>query len=289
MIKKNKPIIEKAARTGFCFGVRRAINTLEKVARERGGMETLGAVVHNQQVLQKLSEIGVKIVNNVADIKGDTVVTRSHGISPALEDELRSRNIEVISTTCPFVLRAQVAARRLADSGFFVIVYGDAGHPEVKGILGWAQGRGLASLGEDAIRELESVPRRIGILSQTTQVPAYYTDFTKKIIDLALNKDSEIRIIDTICHDIRERQAAAMELAHRADLMLVVGGRSSANTNRLAELCFNVTETHLIETADEIQPSWIKDKNLIGVTAGASTARETVDEVMKRLQEMASP
>jgi len=252
-------------------------------------METLGAVVHNQQVLQKLSEIGVKVVNNVDGIKGSAVVTSSHGVSPALEDELRSRNIEVISTTCPFVRRAQVAARRLADSGFFVIVYGDAGHPEVKGILGWAQGRGLASLEEEAIMKLEPIPRRIGVLSQTTQVPAYYTDFAKRIIDLALNKDSEIRIIDTICHDIRERQVAALELAHRADLMLVVGGRSSANTNRLAELCSHVTETHLIETAEEIQPPWIKGKNLIGVTAGASTAEETVDEVMKRLEKMALP
>jgi 4-hydroxy-3-methylbut-2-enyl diphosphate reductase len=119
-------------------------------------------------------------------------------------------------------------------------------------------------------------------------VPAYFAEFTKKIIDLALAKDSEIRIIDTICHDIRERQAAALELAHRADLMLVVGGRSSANTNRLAELCAQVTETYLIETAEEIQPEWIQGKDLIGVTAGASTAEETVEEVMKRLEEMAS-
>jgi 4-hydroxy-3-methylbut-2-enyl diphosphate reductase len=282
------PRIEKAARTGFCFGVRRAINTLEKVARERGGVETLGAVVHNQQVLQKLSEIGVRVVDNIDGIKGNVVVTSSHGVSPALEEELGSRHIDVISTTCPFVRRAQVAARRLAESGFFVIVYGDAGHPEVKGILGWAKGQGLATLDEEPVKKLDPPPRRLGILSQTTQVPAYFAEFTKKIIDLALAKDSEIRIIDTICHDIRERQAAALELAHRADLMLVVGGRSSANTNRLAELCAQVTETYLIETAEEIQPGWIQGKDLIGVTAGASTAEETVEEVMKRLEEMAS-
>jgi len=283
------PGIEKAARTGFCFGVRRAINTLEKVARERGGVETLGAVVHNQQVLKKLSEIGVRVVNNIGDIQGDVVVTSSHGVSPALEEELTSRNIDVISTTCPFVRRAQVAARRLAESGFFVIVYGDTGHPEVKGILGWAKGQGLATLDEDPIKNLEPLPRRLGILSQTTQVPAYFAEFAKQIIDLALTKDSEIRIIDTICHDIRERQAAALELAQRADLMLVVGGRSSANTNRLAELCSRITDTYLIETAEEIQPDWIKAKSLIGVTAGASTAEESVDEVMRRLQETASP
>ncbi len=283
------PRIEKAARTGFCFGVRRAINLLEKVVRERDGVETLGAVVHNQQVLQKLSDIGIRVVNKIDDIKGDVVVTSSHGVSPALEDELRSRHIDVISTTCPFVRRAQVSARRLAESGFFVIVYGDAQHPEVKGILGWARGRGLATLDEEPVTKLEPLPRRLGILSQTTQVPAHFAEFTKKIIDHALTKDSEIRIIDTICHDIRERQAAALELAHRADLMLVVGGRSSANTNRLVELCSQVTETHLIETAEEIQPAWTQGKNLVGVTAGASTAEESVDEVMKRLHNLPSP
>jgi 4-hydroxy-3-methylbut-2-enyl diphosphate reductase len=278
------PEIEKASRTGFCFGVRRAINLLEKIARERGGIETLGAVVHNQQVLQKLSEISVKVVDNIDDIKGDTVVTSSHGVSPDLEDKIHARHIEVISTTCPFVRRAQVAARRLAESGFFVIVYGDVNHPEVKGILGWAKGKGLATTDEKAVSALDPLPRRLGILSQTTQVPAHFAGFTKKIIDLALNKDSEIRIIDTICHDIRERQAAALELANRADLMLVVGGRSSANTNRLAELCSQVTETHLIETAAEIKPAWLKGKKLVGVTAGASTDERTVDEVMRKLE-----
>ena len=278
------PEIEKASRTGFCFGVRRAINLLEKIARERGSIETLGAVVHNQQVLQKLAEIGVKVVDNIDDIKGDTVVTSSHGVSPDLEEKIHARHIDVISTTCPFVRRAQVAARRLAESGFFVIVYGDVNHPEVKGILGWAKGKGLATIDEKAVSALDPLPRRLGILSQTTQVPAHFAGFTKKIIDLALNKDSEIRIIDTICHDIRERQAAALELAHRADLMLVVGGRSSANTNRLAELCAQVTETHLIETAAEIKSSWLKGKKLVGVTAGASTDERTVDEVMQKLQ-----
>ena len=280
------PKIEKASKTGFCFGVRRAINLLEKIAHERGGVETLGAVVHNQQVLQRLFGIGVSVVNSIDDIKGDTVVTSSHGVSPDVEDRIRTRHIDVISTTCPFVRRAQVAARRLAESGFFVVVYGDANHPEVTGILGWAKGHGLATLDEKPATTLEPLPRRLGILSQTTQVPAYFIEFVKKIIDLALIKDSEIRIIDTICHDIRERQAAALELARRADLMLVVGGHSSANTNRLAELCAQVTETHLIETAEDIQPVWTQGKAHIGVTSGASTAEQTVDEVMKRLKDI---
>jgi 4-hydroxy-3-methylbut-2-enyl diphosphate reductase len=288
MLKETMPKIEKASKTGFCFGVRRAINLLEKIAHECGGVETLGAVVHNQQVLQRLFEIGVRVVRDVDDIKGDTVVTSSHGVSPELKDKIQARNINVISTTCPFVRRAQVSARRLADSGFFVIVYGDAQHPEVTGILGWAKGQGLATLDEKPIIELDPKPRRLGILSQTTQIPAYFSEFVKKVIDAALTKDSEIRIIDTICHDIRERQATALELARRTDLMLVVGGRSSANTNRLAELCSQVTETHLIETAEDIQTAWLQGKAHIGVTSGASTAEQTVDEVMKRLENLAS-
>jgi len=276
--------VEKADKIGFCFGVRRAINILEKVAHERGGVETLGAVVHNQQVLQRLAKIGVRIVRDVDDIQGDAVATSSHGISPQLEEEIRARHIDIISTTCPFVHRAQVAARRLAESGFFVVIYGDVDHPEVKGILGWTKGKGIATLSEKFIATLDHLPRRLGILSQTTQIPAHFTEFVKKLIDSAFSRDSELRIIDTICHDIRERQAAALKLANRVDLMLVVGGHSSANTNRLAELCSVATETCLVETADEIQSFWLQGKRYIGVTAGASTAEETVNEVLMTLK-----
>jgi 4-hydroxy-3-methylbut-2-enyl diphosphate reductase len=249
-------------------------------------VETLGAVVHNDQVLHRLAGIGVSVVKDVDEIKGDTIVTSSHGVTPEVEENIRARHISIISTTCPFVRRAQVAARRLVESGFFIIIYGDAGHPEVRGILGWAKGRGLATKDVKDVAALSPLPRRIGILSQTTQVPARFAEFVKKVTDIALTKDSEIRIIDTICHDIRERQASALELASRADLMLVVGGRHSANTSHLAELCSQFAETHLIETSEEIQLAWLRGKKLVGVTAGASTAEESVDEVMKRLEEM---
>ncbi len=283
------PKIEKASKTGFCFGVKRAIDILEKVARERGGVETLGAVAHNQQVLHKLEQQGVKVVNNIEDVRGDTIVTSSHGVSPELEASLRARNLKVVSTTCHDVHRAQSAAEKLVEAGFFVIVFGDANHPEVKGILGWAKGKGIATTDAKVIAALEPLPRKLGILSQTTEVPAHFAEFVKKIIDFALTKNFEIRIIDTFCHDLRERQITALELAHRADLMLVVGGRSSANTNRIAELCANVTETHLIETAVDIKPAWLKGKQHIGVTSGASTAEDTVDEVMKKLNDITSP
>ncbi len=279
--------IEKAAGIGFCFGVKRAINILEKVARERGGVETLGAVVHNQEVLKRLAGVGVRVAKSVDDIQGDTVAISSHGVSPQLEKEIRARHIDIINTTCPFVHRAQVVARRLAESGFFTIIYGDVDHPEVKGILGWAKGKGVATLDERFIARFDNLPRRLGVLSQTTQVPAHFTEFVKKLIDSALAKDSELRIIDTICHDIRERQAAALELADKVDLMLVIGGRSSANTNRLTELCSTATKTYLVETAKEIQSSWLQGQNNIGITGGASTAEQTINEVLTKLEAMA--
>jgi len=280
--------IEKAGEIGFCFGVKRAINILEDIARERGGVETLGPVVHNQQVLQRLAEIGVRVAKDVDDIQGDTVVVSAHGISTQLEAEIQARHIEIIDTTCPFVRRLQLAARKLARSGFFVIIYGDSNHVEVKATLGWASNQGTAALEAKSITKLDQLPLRIGILSQTTRIPAHFNEFVKNIIDFALTRDSELRVIDTICHDIRKRQAVALELANRVDLMLVIGDRNSANTNRLAELCSAATKTYLVETAADIQSSWLEDRPYVGITAGASTSEQTIDEVITKLETMAS-
>jgi 4-hydroxy-3-methylbut-2-enyl diphosphate reductase len=279
--------IERAENLGFCFGVKRALATLEDVARARGGVETLGAVVHNQQVMSRLNGLGVKVVKDIAEISGDTVVVSSHGVGPKVLESLESRGIAVVDTTCPFVKRAQTAARRLSEAGFFTIIYGDVNHPEVKGILGWADGQGIATLSAADIDQIE-LPRHIGLLSQTTQVPARFVDFAKAVTEKAFVKDAEIRIVDTVCHDIRLRQAAALDLAKRADVMLVIGGHHSANTRHLVELCSAFTETHLVETDDEIEPAWLRSKQLAGVTAGASTAPDTIDAVIKRLEELAA-
>lgn len=280
--------LKKAAGIGFCTGVRRAIDILERVARERGGVETLGAVVHNQQVLRRLADIGVKVVNNVGAIQGKVVVISSHGVGPQVIEEIRARHIDIIDTTCPSVKRAQVAARRLAESGFYTIVYGDADHPEVRGILGWAGGKGVATQDAAFLAELDNPPRRLGVLSQTTQVPARFAEFAKKAIDSTLAKDSELRIIDTICHDIRRRQSDTIRLAKEVDLVLVVGGHTSANSRHLVELCSEVTRTYLIETAEEIQASWLQGKRRVGITSGASTDEPTIDKVLTRLKALAA-
>ena len=144
----------------------------------------------------------------------------------------------------------------------------------------------VVRLHANRLEDLDKLPRRLGLLSQTTQIPASFARFAKELIDFALVKDSELRIIDTICHDIRRRQEDTLSLAEESDLMLVVGGHTSANSKHLVELCSRVTKTYFIETADEIQTSWLQDKHHIGITSGASTDEQTIDEVVKKLESL---
>jgi 4-hydroxy-3-methylbut-2-en-1-yl diphosphate reductase len=278
--------VEKASEIGFCFGVRRAINILEQAAQENGKLETLGAVVHNDQVLQRLEHIGISVIKDVKDLHAGVVAISSHGVSPQVENELRAKNCKVVDTTCPSVRRVQMAARRLAEDGFFVVIFGDAMHPEVKGLLGYTQGKGLAMLDVKPFQNCIDIPGRLGIIAQTTQIQESYLSFIKEIINLAFLADSEIRILNTLCNNTRTRQSLALDLAKRVDLMLVVGGKSSANTRRLFELCSGITETHLIEKAEEINPAWFAGKRHAGVVSGASTAEETVDDVVRLLEHL---
>jgi 4-hydroxy-3-methylbut-2-enyl diphosphate reductase len=273
---------------GFCFGVKRAINLVERAARQYGRLETLGPLVHNQRVVDRMAGLGVRAVDNLEEISGPRVVIASHGVGPQVVEEIRSRHLQVIDATCPWVCRAQKAARSLAESSFLVILLGDAEHPEVKGVLGWAGDRGIAVQDEKGLPDLDRLPRRLGIISQSTQSPARFAEFAQRVTDLALARSIELRIVNTICDATKKRQAAALDLAHRVGGMIVVGGRSSANTRRLAELCSGAgVEAHLVETAAEIEEAWLKGHHRLGVTAGASTPDEAIDEVVCRLEELA--
>jgi 4-hydroxy-3-methylbut-2-enyl diphosphate reductase len=278
--------IEKAETIGFCFGVRRAIDTLEQIVREKGGIETLGDLVHNRQVLKRLSGRGVSVVNSIEEIKGDTIIISAHGVGPQVIEELIDRNIKIIDTTCSFVKRAQNAASKLAEKGFYTIVYGDAAHSEVKGILGWAGGFGMATQDAETVITKDDLPLKLGLLSQTTQKPASFNNFAKDIIDSAMVKDSELRLIDTVCHDIRKRQADVLALAKRVDMVFVIGGNNSANTRHLLELCSTVKETRQVERPQEIKAQWLKGKKSVGIAAGASTDADSIEAVIKRLKEL---
>jgi len=277
--------IEKAAEIGFCTGVRRAIDILERASRKLGPLQTLGPIVHNQQVVDKLARSGVTVAESLDQLSCGTVAISAHGVSPEVLQQAQERGLQIVDTTCPFVRRAQNAAKRLNKAGFFVIVFGDGDHREVQGVLGCAEDNGIATL---KLPDLDraKLPQRIGILSQTTQSFPAFVHFVSSFSERYVELIAELRIINTICDATRRHQQAAMGLARRVDLMLVVGSRTSANTRRLAEICSDIVETHHIEKAAEIDPRWLCERGNphIGITAGASTPDEAINEVTQALQ-----
>ena len=274
--------IEKARELGFCFGVRRAIKIIQAASIEYKGITTLGPIVHNKQVVARLSEMGIQVVTELSQIQSEAIAITSHGIAPALLTQIRSRALHIIDTTCPIVRSAQKAADKLSKNGFGVVIFGEATHPEVKGLLGWAGSNAMATRnGQDMINS--NLPGRLGILSQTTQSRTEYAEFIKEVFNVSFPHVQELRVINTLCQETQKRQEAALELAGKSDLIIVVGGYNSANTKHLAEICQPIVETHLIEKGDEIERHWLKGKKHIGVTAGASTPDESIDEVILRL------
>jgi len=279
--------IRKAKETGFCFGVKRALKILEEAIREYGGIETLGRMVHNQQMVDNLSKLGVRVVENLDCVRGNVVVIPSHGVPPQVVEELKARMLGIIDTTCPIVRKAQLTVRELSEKGFGVIIFGDPDHPEVKGMLGWAGERGIATLNTEVISKFDKLPRHLGLLSQTTRNPAQFAHFANNFVSLFLPRIGELRIVNTLCDVCKRRQATAMELARKVDLMIVVGGQNSANTRCLAEACSSMgVETHHVETAAEIEDSWLKGRDLVGVTTGTSTPDQVIQEVMLKLEKM---
>ncbi len=274
--------IEKARELGFCFGVRRAINIIEKAARDDNDIMTLGPIVHNRLVVKKLAELGVNVADSLEQTHDNTVAVSTHGISPELLAQIRESGRRIIDTTCPIVRSAQKAVKKLADKGFSVIIFGDAAHPEVKALLGWAGDNAIATMDSNELASC-NLTGRLGIVSQTTQSSLQFIEFIRMVIKSSFLNIKELRVINTLCRETQKRQEAALELAQKSDLIIVIGGRNSANTKRLAELCSPEVETHLVETASEIEDNWIKGKRHIGITAGASTPDDSIRDVVARL------
>ena len=289
--------IEVAREIGLCFGVRRAITLLTEAASKYGKVEILGPVAHNQQLVQQLDKAGVKMVANLEDVRGEVIAIPTHGVGPDVLSKLEAPKLNIIDVTCPIVKRAQSAATKLARADFTVIIFGEAEHSEVKGLLGWTGGKGMAALSVNQIASQANVfaseakqsllSSRLGIISQTTQNKTSFTNFVNQVITTFIPKTSEISIINTLCQAIQTRLEAAIKLAQKSQLIIVIGGRNSANTKRLAEACSAIVETHPVETAEEIQKSWLTGKHHIGITAGASTPDEAIQEVIAKLNSLA--
>ncbi len=279
--------IKMANETGFCFGVKRALKLLEEALKAHGQVETIGPLMHNQQVVENLERLGARAVQDATQIKGYVAVIPSHGVPLSILESLLDRGITVVDTTCPNVRRAQNAAKELSSAGFWVVVFGDPSHPEVKGIIGWAANQGMATLDIQTLTQDRALPGRLGLLSQTTRNPNQFVDFAVSAVDLLVPRVEELRIINTLCDVTKRRQAAALALAHSVNTMIVVGGRNSANTRCLAEVsCKAGATTHHVETASEIEDSWFNRDQMIGVTTGTSISDSVIKDVVLKLEEI---
>ena len=271
---------------GFCWGVRRAIDIMEKAAAEKGEIISLGPIVHNPQVVRELAEKGVGTASELPEGADTPVAITAHGAGPQVLDQASASGAEVIDTTCPIVTRSQRWARRMAEAGFTVLVFGDPNHREVKGVLGWAGAKALAMRDGDPIPD--DLPARLAVISQTTQSPERFAQFVSELMQRRIGEISELRVINTLCDVTSGQQAAARELAQEVDVMLVVGGRSSANTKHLLEVCLEEgTKAHQVESAEEVQGQWLEGCQRIGVTAGASTPDSAVEALVLRVREIA--
>ncbi len=275
--------IRVASEAGACYGVERALQMVEAAADERAGrVHTLGPLIHNPRVVAGLEERGVTVVSSPEEAAGDALLLRTHGVTPDEEARARSLCSRVLDATCPFVKKVHLAAERLSTEGYQVVVVGEAGHPEVEATLPHAPG--AVVIGSAA--EAAALPhaRKVGVVVQTTARRALLAEVVGELLGVA----EEVRVVNTICEATAGHQAAADELAREADVMVVIGGRNSANTTRLAEIsAARCPRTHHVEGADELCPSWFEGARVIGITAGASTPASQIEAVRERIAELA--
>lgn len=272
-----------APQAGFCFGVKRALEaTLGKAGDNYQPVYTLGPLIHNPQVVQDLANKGITAVNDIREIDNGMVIIRSHGVGPEILQAAAGRNLEIIDATCPFVKKAQQLARELHEQGYRVVVVGDKQHPEVTGLVGWTDNTGLVV---ESPEEAGSLPaaEKYGVISQTTQPEENFNG----IVQVLKKKAAEVKAYNTICHATRERQEEAVKLAEKVDAMVVVGGKNSANTQKLARLCQKTgTPTYHIETAGDLDNIDFTYMSKVGLTAGASTPDWIIEEVKRKMEEM---
>jgi 4-hydroxy-3-methylbut-2-enyl diphosphate reductase len=265
-------------RAGFCYGVKRAIDiTFELAEKKERGVYTFGPLIHNPQVIEKLREEGIATTEDIdcPDIK--TLIIRTHGVSPEIYSRTEKKDYSIVDATCPFVKKAQRYAKKLSEEGYQVIIIGDREHPEVQGLIGFA--------GDDVItvNSAEALPRikkKIGIIVQTTQPFEVF----KSIVDKVINSAMELKIHNTICDYTAHRVEETRELSVNVDVVIVVGGKNSANTTQLVNIskqyCKNV---YYIETSEELDEGWFMDVKKVGITGGASTPQWIIDDVVKKI------
>ena len=278
-------ILAKSA--GFCFGVKRAVETVYREAQKGGQpIYTYGPIIHNEEVVADLEQKGVAVVHSVDELgenpKG-TVIIRSHGVEKKIYDEIRALGFEIVDATCPFVLKIHRLVDQYSRDGYHVVIIGNDTHPEVEGIKGWSVPEQTTVIGnrEDAEKFSLSSEKKVCIVSQTT---FNYNKF-QELVEIMTKKGYDITVLNTICNATEERQTEAEQIAREVDAMIVIGGRASSNTQKLFEICKKECEnTYYIQTMKDLDLSRLKSTDNVGITAGASTPTNIIEEVQQNVR-----
>jgi 4-hydroxy-3-methylbut-2-enyl diphosphate reductase len=276
--------VKLASSRGFCFGVKSAIRLAEKAVKRHGEGQvvSLGPVIHNEQVVRELEDAGLKQAADVEEVDSTkTVLIRSHGEPPETFERARERDLSIVDATCGLVKRAQDVVRQLHEDGYHVLMIGNPNHPEVRGVIGYAPNVTVIEPDTDLETALP-YKERLGIVAQTTHSPEHVADMIAKILRRPYR---EVKIVNTLCIEVKKRQEAAIKLAREVDVMFVLGGSHSANTRELARLCQDAgCETHHLETWEQFDPAMTMGKQVAGITAGASTPESVITEFVRNLE-----
>ncbi|HBR28568.1 MAG TPA: 4-hydroxy-3-methylbut-2-enyl diphosphate reductase [Firmicutes bacterium] len=271
-------------KAGFCFGVERALEiALASRSHHRQPVYILGPLIHNPRVIADLESRGIKTISALEEAEsGGILLIRSHGAGPQIFMDAEERGLKVIDATCPFVKQEQKLAQGLRRDGYQVVVVGDPLHPEVQAVVDTVDGEAIV-VNPSAPEEVHrgSIKAKLGLVCQTTLSQQQLA----LVVDLLLPLTKELKVFNTICHATRERQTEAADLAQKVDILLVIGGKNSANTRKLVEIGSSFTPTYHIESKAEINPKWLEDKRIVGVSAGASTPQDQIDEVASWLEQ----
>jgi len=269
-----------AEECGFCHGVKDAISMTEKILAEEKEVYSLGPIIHNKDVVERLAKKGLKTVDNVQEIWSGTVLIRSHGAAPEQIAKIKEKGLKIADATCILVKRVQQIAKELERDGYEVVVIGDKNHPEVQAVVGCV--RDVVVVADET--DLDKLPEngRLGIVCQTTQSPEH---FGRMLGAIAKKRFGELKVINTLCREAIKRQESAVQLCQQVDIMFVLGGLKSANTRKLAELCKNYnSQTFHLQNWNELDKNTLFGKNAAGVTAGASTPEWIIAEFVRNLE-----
>ena len=278
--------IIKAESAGFCFGVKRAVDTVYEEIEKGGRIYTYGEIIHNDEVVRDLEEKGVKVIRNEEELRAineGTVIIRSHGVPREIYEILETKeNVKTVDATCPFVLKIHKTVSEESEKGREIIIIGDKDHPEVVGIISFS-GSAVSCIRSEAEADsyVDSTGRSKCIVAQTT----FNLRKFNNIVEILNKKCYDVHTVNTICNATEQRQTEALEIASRADAMIVIGGRHSSNTRKLYEICSErCADTRFIQTVDDLDIDSLKDVNCVGITAGASTPNYIIEEVQKHVR-----